>query len=1407
MQPHYAWKRYWCPRNGEISLDPEGYLFDPETFFGAAHNSILKTLPNINDVTCLVLLGESGMGKSEAMKAERAALVSEIEEHGDVVTWVDLLAIGSSDQFERDVLQPLRTATVDPGHHHYIFLDGLDESLLRLTSIKKMLLAALETVPTGQTRLRIACRTAEWPNGLETGLRKLFGKEHVAVYELAPLRRKDVAEAIRVEGLDPEAVLQNIDAAGAVPFAIKPITLTFLLNRLSRGGGIPASRTELYEEGCRQLADESEHRQESGLAGVLSSDQRLALSRRIAALTILTNQRHVFFGKDEGDLADGDILSRDMSNGQPEPVKNLAVWATPEAIQETLTRTALFSSRGPKRLGFSHQSYAEYLAASYLKAHKLSWAQVRSLFLDPGDGNVIPQLRGVAAWFAALDHEAFEALVTIDPLILLTSDAVTLDTEDRRVMTRELLHLAATSGMGRIDPLRARILRHLAYDGLAAQLQPVIEDRSRSEFERELALDISFHARVTDLAPVLVRLALDDTESLSIRTQAACFAARVGAETQVRAGLKPLLQVDPVVDKVDQLRGCALEALWPETLAIDELLAALTKPQKTNTHGTYQSFLQSHPLASIDRPSFVRALEWLVAQETSGKLPRGFEDLGDDLVMRAWEESDDPEVRLLLAEIALRRYRRFDSLVEQNIKDLAKRIDGEHVRRRAVAAEMLRRATYPDDKSKLLYGDTTLFNPAVDVAWFAGQVEEETDPARRDALEEMFGFFTGRMDDPIIEQLWAVREHSAFVAEKYKWLFEGVKLASPEADASRAGFAEHEKRMAEIPKPQQLSKPPAESIDEALSASEGGESRAFMDLQIYLGLTTSPYYHETFGANLQDTPGWKAAPTERRENILRAAMRFIMDINPETAAWIGTDRFGNAADRGLAGMRAFTLLALAAREKLANIPEEAWKRWAAALLAAPLNDSMHEYRPQILREAYKHAGVELREALRVLVLKESERGQVFVLRELKEAWDGELTAAVLDLVRNATLSVSALASIFSFLLEVDPTGSLPTLAAFLATARQRKDREAVVALCVTAFVHATATMWPQVWEVVSSDPDLADEIFRAGVNGYEFGTKTIASLSETQLADLYLLMCKRFTPADDPEPAAGPVAPNVQARWFRDSVLRILAGRGTQAACDELRRLATELPTQQLYLVQLLHETEARRRGSTWNPATPQQVLDLARKSDARFVETEDDLLDAVRGSLGRFQKKLQAEETAVLDLWNETKKGHTKVYTPKDEDRFASLVARHLNDDLRGRGIIVNREVKVREGERTDIYVDAVAADGTRITVVVEAKGCWNASLGTDMKDQLADRYLLDARTTRGLYLVGWFYCDHWADSEKERKALCPKDRVALADDLAKQAVDLSASRRRIEAVVIDATLRFPLPKAAKTEKPAAAS
>jgi hypothetical protein len=78
--------------------------------------------------------------------------------------------------------------------------------------------------------IRVGCRTAEWPKTLEDGLTRLWGKEAVGVYELAPLRRVDVLMAAEDSGLNSDTFLRAVDGAEAVPLAIKPVTLEFLLD-------------------------------------------------------------------------------------------------------------------------------------------------------------------------------------------------------------------------------------------------------------------------------------------------------------------------------------------------------------------------------------------------------------------------------------------------------------------------------------------------------------------------------------------------------------------------------------------------------------------------------------------------------------------------------------------------------------------------------------------------------------------------------------------------------------------------------------------------------------------------------------------------------------------------------------------------------------------------------------------------------------------------------------------------------------------------------------------------------------------------------------------------------------------------------------------------------------------------
>lgn len=80
--------------------------------------------------------------------------------------------------------------------------------------------------------------------------------------------------------------------------------------------------------------------------------------------------------------------------------------------------------------------------------------------------------------------------------------------------------------------------------------------------------------------------------------------------------------------------------------------------------------------------------------------------------------------------------------------------------------------------------------------------------------------------------------------------------------------------------------------------------------------------------------------------------------------------------------------------------------------------------------------------------------------------------------------------------------------------------------------------------------------------------------------------------------------------------------------------------------------------------------------------------------SLQRLERRLQGETPQVEFLWDQVK---DKQWKPKDENSFSNYVKNHLDQDLKQKGIIVNREVEIRRqtgnqpGERVDIQVDAV--------------------------------------------------------------------------------------------------------------------
>src|SRR5207249_1609002 len=145
---------------------------------------------------CLILLGEPGMGKSQTIRAEGASVSENSEETGELVLQIDLGATREESVLAQEIFQSAPFETwVNSDRELHLFLDSLDEAVLRLGVVGDIILKGIADVDTARLRLRLACRTADRLPEFEAKLLALWPEGQSGVYELAPLRRADVRMA------------------------------------------------------------------------------------------------------------------------------------------------------------------------------------------------------------------------------------------------------------------------------------------------------------------------------------------------------------------------------------------------------------------------------------------------------------------------------------------------------------------------------------------------------------------------------------------------------------------------------------------------------------------------------------------------------------------------------------------------------------------------------------------------------------------------------------------------------------------------------------------------------------------------------------------------------------------------------------------------------------------------------------------------------------------------------------------------------------------------------------------------------------------------------------------------------------------------------------------------------------
>ena len=646
----YPWPRFWVSRDGVIDLSDAGFLRDPADWLAPLHAP--TPLAALQRWRSLALLGEPGIGKSTTLREEADRIAALPADANLASIYVDLRNFSSESLLCRRLFESEKFIAWKNGDSHlFLHLDSLDEALLRIDSIANLLASELPGLPTDRLSIRIACRTAVWPaNTLGIALQNIWG-EASGVFELAPLRRRDVFTALEARGVATEGFMRALFAAQAVPFAIKPLTLKMLLTIYQQRGDLPNSNIDLYKQGCLALCEESnKSRRDSGRRGNLNGGQRMRLAGRIAATTILGNRFAIWTGP-EVDCAREDIPISALAGRREEG--DFAVFsATDNDVREVLDM-GLFSSRGEHRMGWAHQGYGEFLAALYLSERGVPAETMLKALRHP-TGGLIPQLSGVAAWAASLSAALRAALTADEPVALLKGDLSSWNADDRKALVKSLLDAVENKQVTDSPYSNAEAYAKLNHLDLADELRLFITDGQRGAITRRLALLIAEKCKLAELQPELLQVALNAADPPQVRAGAVSALKSCG-DASVRGLIRPLATGQGGPDPQDDIKGNALDLLWPDHVTAAELFSLLT-PTADNYFGAYALFQMALPntLKTGDLPA---ALEWATQFIAQCGPMGGFREksLADAIMFKVWEAFEKPALtQPFLDHIAVR---------------------------------------------------------------------------------------------------------------------------------------------------------------------------------------------------------------------------------------------------------------------------------------------------------------------------------------------------------------------------------------------------------------------------------------------------------------------------------------------------------------------------------------------------------------------------------------------------------------------------------------------------------------------------------------------------------------------------------------------------------------------------------
>lgn len=1306
-------------------LDEYGFLRNPRWVQG------LKTLEDVANERGAVIVAESGLGKSHIARefARRKGR--------DAVLFVDVQEYRGA---SHELLDAIRSAH----DKQYVCLDGLDEAPELAGSIAR-----------GMGALSPSVKRLIFSRGVPE-LRQFTDNGGLPMYSLLPLTQEGVKALAKEAGVDGKAFLAEVMRKNLGPACAKPLECEALLEMFRGENCLKGNNDELRKRTILHLcAENGKNPNRYSSSATVSAETCFLYAKKIALILKLSGLS-VIKRMDEMEAAPGTVnFTRygDLFDAHQ--------------FNRILLR-GLFLPIGEDRFRFAHIAYFDYLAAQGLVENvaQKNWREI----LMNGDGLVYPQWENAVAWVAAKDDGVFNAVFARQPELLLNSDA-------------------AVSRKGPAELCRAVLPRaaHMDYwsrqsSGIVLQFAKLISPDSvevlrealwgKEESCREMAIDVIKRCAVRELIPDLINLFCSEDAPLGVRKGAGYALLWMNVTATEAKGCKAVLKQSGCTQ---DLKGLLFRMTWPFELSAKEMTPHLTL-KKNSIGDSYSMWISGECARRFEKMSQDDALEMLrwaargVDKDDDSIHP--IRELKSQVFTYCFKRAATDEMYNALAEV-------YESFCEKHKSPICPKHDYEEYEvwmctddefkglvsnRRRLAEAVIRRGHA--DAALWVSGWVCELLGPTDVDFLEGKLRTEKDADVLLRWAQCLGRLQWCIQLPECAEYWESlhkRFPDVFRCTARKALAERVRFKK--SNDRRRLKQQAEERACEH-KRQVAYESSLKTIRRQIKA--GDILKSFYGFVVYCShQSCGEGKDNTWGFHICNSRVWGDLSEIERRQLVMAAEEFLKSAQ--------TPRYKSGQELYPAIFASFVLLYEMAHERFMELPENLWRKFRDEVLQgcrmddSPISLEVAEYFRTVYRENFIQSVLSYLKSQKAIAEK-SEPKHLYI-GDLKRALKGDdlLCREILDRLDAREWPDAQRFELLDAFWDVSPDGVLSYLKTdkfYLGLDLLSHPATAIFAL------YACPDRFKKLLGLLEKRGRAAKNWIIKVVGRESYWNSSLGyllrMLSTEDLARFYLVIRKHFPLKDAPDHPGCFTPDAIDSIYTFDSQLisRIYERKG-QELVPVLEKLVRTLPEEQFlrdHLIRARKEVLAEQC-PTYDVRNIRLMLD--EKNQAFLVNTPEALCNVVIAALGQYQMRLTGKRTPRAKLlWN-CPKGSKGLLTHKDEEDFSDDICDHL--DLTLKPLIFNREVQLNRGRRgvsgsrTDIWVDAIASEGSgRLSLCIEVKGSWNRSARKAIKKQLVLKYMGTGGADAGILALGWFdapapYQSHnqWRDIEAAKKDL----------------------------------------------------